>query len=368
VPLAPAASPAGLHGLPTDVFGLPAGALDLPAGLLVSLAQRYELGEPLSCEPVAQGLLNRGYRLVTTHGPYFLKHHLDGRAHTIAQQHRAIARLAARGLPVAPPLPDARGRTVAEAGGHCYALHPWIDGHHRHGSELSLPSSAQLGTLLGRVHAHLQEVMAPFESPEPTLTPAPAEVSADPAQTHALIDDLLASLAAQSRPDSFDALAEHRLLERRGLLRRYAGHRPAPGAAPPSGWVHGDFHPLNLLYASGEPAAIIDWDRLDVRPLAEEAVRGAVLFFLRPDGSLELARVAAYARAYRDASGATRRELAAATYRVWWERLNDFWMLRWRYLLRDRRADPLFPAASALVPWWTNRYGAVLDAFRGVGP
>ncbi|MER7110332.1 MFS transporter, partial [Streptomyces sp. NPDC000229] len=32
--------------------------------------------------------------------------------------------------------------------------------------------------------------------------------------------------------------------------------------------MHGDFHPLNLLYRGAEPAAIIDWDRLGVQPRA----------------------------------------------------------------------------------------------------
>ncbi|MDX6347587.1 MAG: hypothetical protein QOF84_2377, partial [Streptomyces sp.] len=32
---------------------------------------------------------------------------------------------------------------------------------------------------------------------------------------------------------------------------------------------------------------------------------------------------------------------------------------------RDRRADPLFPAASALAVWWTGAYDAVRDAFTG---
>ena len=58
-------------------------------------------------------------------------------------------------------------------------------------------------------------------------------------------------------------------------------------------------------------------------------------------------------------------ELAAAVHRVWWERLNDFWMLRWRYERGDTRADPQFPAASALVVWWTREYDAVREAFVG---
>lgn len=42
---------------------------------LGSLLRHYAgAGAPLSCEPVAEGLLNHGYFLATTRGRYFLKH------------------------------------------------------------------------------------------------------------------------------------------------------------------------------------------------------------------------------------------------------------------------------------------------------
>ncbi|GAA2237937.1 phosphotransferase [Streptomyces amakusaensis] len=354
-----------------------------PVGALLS---RYENpGEPLSCERVTEGLLNRGYRLATTRGAYFLKHHLDGDHHAIARQHRATLRLQALGVPVAPPLADAHGETVAVIGGRCYALHPWIDGRHRDGAQLSTSQSRRLGSLLGLVHTALERVMRhpadhPGGGPADRPGGGPADrpgagtadtgrlsghslqyESADPEETFELIDELL-SLARSSGPrDPFDTLAEHRLQERRALLERHAGRRPPPASA--GGWVHGDFHPLNLLYRGGEPAAIVDWDRLGVQPRAEEAVRAAVIFFVQPAGELELTKVRAYARAYRRAVGADRAELAAAVHRVWWERLNDFWILRWRYQLHDRRADPQFAAVSALAVWWTREYEAVREAF-----
>ncbi|WP_433571893.1 phosphotransferase [Streptomyces sp. CA-251247] len=320
------------------------------------LLRRYEdPGEPLSCEPVTLGLLNRGYRLSTTRGAYFLKHHLDGDHEAIARQHRATKRLQALGVPVAPPVEDTEGGTVAVIGGCCYALHPWVDGRHRDGAHLTTAQSRRLGSLLGLVHTCLDQVM------EVDHTERGEYESADPEETFTLIDELL-SLARAARPhDAFDALAEHRLVERRALLERHAAHRPPPGSA--GGWVHGDFHPLNLLYRGAEPAAIVDWDRLGVQPRAEEAVRAAAIFFVQPAGELELPKVRAYARAYRRAAGADAAELAAAVHRVWWERLNDFWILRWRYQLNDRRADPQFPAVSALAVWWTSEYEAVRDAF-----
>ncbi|MEU9166862.1 phosphotransferase [Streptomyces sp. NPDC048420] len=348
---------------------------------LGALLRQYGAGSALACDPVDQGLLNRGYRLRTTRGHYFLKHHFDPETaapEAIARQHRATRRLADLGVPVAPPLPGQDGRTVAVVGGHAYALHPWIDGRHHHGTQLSTDQCERLGALLGVVHASLERVMpveagavpkggvradAGVRRDEGAPGAGPAETGTDPAVTFALIDDLLARVRRHRPADSFDELARHRLLERRALLEQHAGRRPPHSG--PVGWVHGDFHPFNLLYRGDAPAAIVDWDRLGVKPRAEEAVRAAAIFFVRPAGTLDLPRARAYARAYRRTAGATPSELAAAVHRVWWERLNDFWMLRWHYERGDTRADPQFPAASALVVWWTREYDAVCDAFVG---
>jgi Ser/Thr protein kinase RdoA (MazF antagonist) len=337
---------------------------------LGALLRRYAAGIALTCEPVDQGLLNRGYRLSTTQGDYFLKHHFDPEtAHpsVIIRQHRATRRLADLGVPVAPPLPTRDGRTVAVVGGHAYALHPWIDGRHRHGGQLTPGQCTRLGSLLGVVHAGLEQVMpASAKDPGPPAEDRAVNAdgtggSADPADTFALIDDLLERIRRRRPRNVFDELARHRLHERRTLLERHAGRRPPPGGSV--GWVHGDFHPYNVLYKDGIPAAIVDWDRLGRRPRAEEAVRAAAIFFVHPAGALDLPKVRAYARAYRHAAGATASELAAAVHRVWWERLNDFWMLRWHYERGDTRADTQFPAASALVVWWTREYETVCGAF-----
>ncbi|MFE9092801.1 phosphotransferase [Streptomyces sp. NPDC007264] len=326
-----------------------------------ALLRQYTAGSPLACDPVEQELLNRGYRLRTTRGRYFLKHHFDPETAApaaIARQHRATRRLADLGVPVAPPLARRDGRTVAVVGGHAYALYPWVEGRHRHGGQLTTEQCGRLGALLGVVHAGLERVM-PYSRTR--SAPGARSESADPTDTFALIDALLRRVRRHRPADAFDELARHRLLERRALLRRHAHRRPPRGG--PVGWVHGDFHPFNLLYRGDAPAAIVDWDRLGVQPRAEEAVRAAAIFFVRPAGALDLAKVRSYARAYRRAAGATSGELAAAVHRVWWERLNDFWMLRWRYERGDTRTDSQFPAASALAVWWTREYDAVCEAF-----
>lgn len=338
--------------------------------LLDALLRRYGAGAPLSCQPVAEGLLNRGYRLCTTSGEFFLKHYLDADEASIAHQHQATVRLDELGVPVAPPLADERGRTVAVFEERRFGLYPWVHGRHRNGTELSADQAARLGALLGLVHTSLAEVQDTGTSdPEPPVPGRPRTsryAAADPDDTDALIGELLELVRRQSPRDAFDDLAERRLLERRALLDRLAHRRPRDGSQPEVGWVHGDFHPLNLLYRGSEPVAILDWDRLAEQPRAEEAVRAAAIFFLESEpseGQLDLAKVRRYARAYRQAAGVSPQELGAAVHRVWWERLNDFWTLRWRYQHLDRRADPLFPSTAALVVWWTREYEAVLEAF-----
>ncbi|GAA1966650.1 phosphotransferase [Kitasatospora viridis] len=345
-----------------DAAAPPVGTLSppVPDWAIARVLARYRTGPVLDVEPVAEGLLNRCWRITTGTGRYFLKCYVDqstAAPAAIAAQHRATVRLAARGLPVPPPLADRAGRTVNQLLGRRFALYAWVPGRHRAGAELTGEECAELGALLARLHGALAEECAPVVQPV-------ALPSADPRATAALIAELRGLAAGHRRYCAFDRLAERRLAERLDLLVTHRHRRPAPTAIGRSGWVHGDFHGLNLLHLGGRVSAVLDWDRLRVRPVAEEVVRAATLVFNHPvTGELDLARVRRYARGYRSAAGAPAEELALAVHRVWWERLNDFWMLRWRYQRDDPRADPLFPAAAAQTVWWCQEYEQVLDAF-----
>ncbi|MEY9843320.1 phosphotransferase enzyme family protein [Streptacidiphilus sp. MAP5-3] len=338
----------------------------------MGVVARFGVGRPVAVERTRHGLLNRVW-LVTieqqdgsrSRATWVLKQYLDDGGHAssgaLAAQHRTIAALAAAGLPTVPPVTAADGRTLVLLRGRRYALFPFVEGAPPPtGRALPLAAGADLGTLLGRIHTELRRIQPPVLDPGPWP-------SADPLDTRRTIADLLSAARSRARrdpADPFDALAERRLLERRVLLAAHAHRRPGPRSAPPAGWVHGDFHPLNLLRRDGRVAAVLDWDRLGIKPVAEEAVRAATQFFSdEASGAMDLTRITAYARAYREASGATPEHLTAAVHRVWWERLNDFWMLRWRYARRDDRASVLFPAAAAQIVWWTDRYPLVAEAY-----
>ncbi|MDH6120047.1 Ser/Thr protein kinase RdoA (MazF antagonist) [Kitasatospora sp. GAS204A] len=345
-----------------DAAAPPVGTLSppVPRQVIARVLRDFRVGRLLAAEPVAEGLLNRGYRVTTDSGRYFLKCYVEPATATsaaITAQHRASGALAELGLPVPPPLAARDGRTVTDHQDRHFALYPWVAGRHRTGAELTPTACGALGTLLAELHGALARVCAPVTQPV-------ALPSADP-DAGLELAARLAELAARRRPyHAFDRLAEYRLAERADLLGAHRHRRPAPTAIAPSGWVHGDFHGLNLLHRGERVVAVLDWDRLRVRPRAEETVRAATLIFNDPaTGELDLARVRHYARGYRATAGAGAEELALAVHRVWWERLNDFWMLQWRYQRADPRADPLFPAAAAQTVWWCQEYEQVLDAF-----
>ncbi|MCE7079777.1 phosphotransferase [Streptomyces sp. ST2-7A] len=348
---------------------------------LRSILRRFDIGDPHTCTRLTRGLLNRGYHLVTTRGRFFLKHHLGGDDQSVLPvetAHRVVTALDGADLPVCPPLTDRDGKTVVLLGDRSYAVHPWVPGHHLEGAALTLHEAHRLGDLLGRLHLALDRLLPRPIGPLPGL----GLEAADPERTRRTAERLIARTRQARHRTDFDLLAERRLRERLVLLDHHAGDRPDRSVIPPTGWVHGDFHPLNVLYSpeprvprglpptgrGGPPGrealAVIDWDRLGTGPRAEEVVRAAAIFFLLPDGTLDLPRVRAYARGYRAAADVDADELAAGAHRVWWERLNDFWILRWHYEREDPRVDPQLPATSALVPWWSRNAAAVRDAFR----
>lgn len=144
------------------------------------MLRSYRTAPIVAVAPVAEGLLNRGYRVATQTGDYFLKCYVDqataGRA-AIAAQHAATAALRTLGLPAVAPLAARDGRTVTAHGGRLFGLYPWVEGEHRHGAELEPQGCAALGALLGHVHGALAEVCAPVRQPSGVLSADPEETA-----------------------------------------------------------------------------------------------------------------------------------------------------------------------------------------------
>lgn len=145
------------------------------------------------------------------------------------------------------------------------------------------------------------------------------------AKAKAKIDHYLGLVHDRGELDEFDHVVRQRLTERQELLERLAYLRPDDTRpVAPMGWVHGDFHDLNLVWSAARPGrvtAVLDWDRLRLGPLAD------------------------------------------AVHRLWWERVCDFWQLTWHYGKVDASCDHLFISASALLAWWSEHRDSVSSAF-----
>lgn len=306
------------------------GSIDMRVPAVIgSVCERFGLGVAVRVRPLAEGLMNRNWRVDTTGGTYAVKEVLDVAAGQVAFQHAAVAALADAGLPVAVPLATPQGDTLAAVNGGYVSVTPWVEGEHVPGRRWSHRRCRQVGALLGRIHRGLGvAVPAGVGRVRPKVPEAAAAKAA--------IDGYLGLIAERSVVDDFDTFARARLVERRELLENLAHLRPDDTAKLSGGYVHGDFQELNLLFdPDGEVAAVLDWDRIGVRAYGYELARSATLIFGGADttidadtcGVLDVERVAAFVAGYRSVVEIGDDQIVAAVRRLWWERVCDLWQI-----------------------------------------
>jgi Ser/Thr protein kinase RdoA (MazF antagonist) len=325
---------------------------------LDAVVDGFGLGKVTSVRVVAEGLMNRNWAVWTSGGERVLvKQVLDVGREEAVRQHAATRALAALGVPAAAPLALPEGATLLDLDAGLYAVYEWVEGSHVPGTRMTAGQAAELGGVLAALHRGLALVMGP-------AAPAVRMKVADPGQAEAAISAYAAVIDGKEARDAFDEYAAARLRERRALLEAVRGDMPDPDVPwAPTGWVHGDFHDLNVLWDGGRVAAVLDFDRLAVKPYAYEMVRSATLTFGYGDErGLALDLAAAFASGYRAVLPLTSDHVAFAASRLWWERVCDFWQLKRHYSAGDDSCDHLFRSASALLRWWTANRDLVTDS------
>ncbi|MEU6527550.1 phosphotransferase [Streptomyces sp. NPDC046924] len=341
--------------------GTVADRTDIPGSVLAELVSAFGLEEVRERRYLTDGLMNANWRVDTPVGAFALKRVTDVSRDRVTRNLGVLAVLAGDGLPVSAPVAVSGGSPVAEVGGAVWCLFPWAAGAHIRGIDLSMSQAESLGAHLGRLHVSLGRACG-----RGLLPAVPDAVTAEvvsPEQAVKKSHRLSAAVADKGAGSAFDAAAFATLDHRRALIAKHAGRRPqhtTPEGA--HGWTHGDVQYRNLLWEGEELAAFLDWDRVGVRPYAEEVARTAQVQF-GVDGVFDLARVSAFVSGYRSVVPLEGTALVEGVRRLWWKRMTDFWQLEFHYDRGDFSCDELFIADEALLHWWTDRLDQVEDAF-----
>ncbi|QJS10898.1 phosphotransferase [Streptomyces argyrophyllae] len=334
---------------------------DIAESVLGELIDAFGLGEVRERRYLADGLMNANWRLDTPVGQFALKRVTDVSLERLQRNLGVLAALGADGVPVSAPVPTISGSPVAQADGGAWCLFPWVVGSHVRGVDLTFSQVSALGAHLGCLHVSLGRACG-----RGLLSGVPETITADvtsPERAVEKAERLAAAVRDKGTGSDFDRAAAVALEHRRALVSKYADHRPR-SATPEGdhGWTHGDVQYRNLLWEGGELAAILDWDRIAVRPYAEEVVRTAQVQF-GVGGVFDLARVSAFVEGYRSVVPLEPSALVDGARRLWWKRMTDFWQLEFHYDRGDFSFDELFTADEALLQWWTDRLDQVEGAF-----
>jgi len=327
--------------------------------LVPDIVRAFGLGNLGSVSYLATGLMNRNWKIATQAGAFALKQIIDVPVPTARRNLRVLSALHEAGVPSCPPVLTPGGDPVVEVDERGYCVLPWLDGSHPEGPDLTLAQAHQLGTVVGRIHDVLNHLDPALGLATALTRPTSRVVQPD----DAIAEARRYQVAAKEAGGPFDQAVVDLLDQRIALIENYAGQRPATDQPHgPYGWTHGDLQYRNVIWRDGHIGAVIDWDRIRVRPFAEEIARTATIQFGTPDG-LDLERVSAFVAGYRTTVPIDDAALADGVHRLWWKRMSDFWHLDFHYDRGDHGCDDLFGSGESLLHWWTLHPTEVHNAF-----
>lgn len=207
---------------------------EVPEHDLARFIAGYDIGQPLACKGIAEGVENSNFLLRTDTGPFIL---------TLYEKRVSrddlpfflglMEHCAERGIPCPLPVRDRRGQALGELCGRPAALVTFLNGISRKSPDAE--QCAQAGRALAQLHLAAQDF--------PLSRPNALSVEGWRAlvqQAGARADDVLPGLAAEIATE----------------LAALEQHWPAE---LPSGVIHADLFPDNVLFLPNEPPGIIDF-------------------------------------------------------------------------------------------------------------
>ncbi len=244
-------------------------------------------------------------KIKSRRGEYLLKRRAAGQddPYRVAFAHDVQLHLANNGYPV-PGLIGTRddNNSMLQFNGRTYEMFNYINGVRYHRSQRA---ATEVGRMLGHLHRLMWEFQPSYDAPEGGYHAA-VELDAKMA--------LLGPAVARVEPRGDTNELEHTIDFLRVAYYDAARRVNECGYAEmPKTFVHGDWHPGNLLFRDGEVVAVLDFDSSRIEPRISDIANGALQFSMavtdddHPDQwpeSLDAGLIRFLVRGYDEVSGA----------------------------------------------------------------
>lgn len=216
---------------------------------LTKLCRRYGLGELVEFQSIAAGTINSNYRVVADSGTYFLRVNEGKVESEVRFETGVLEHLVAKKVPTLLPLKAERGERFTAYQERFISVFPWRVGYHCSAKNISHKECKAIGTVLAQLHS------AGADMPCATRGRYPTEA----------IYKVYESYAASTDPNLAESIAvlakEFSWLQARKETREQL----------PSGLIHADLFPDNVLLDQSGIAALLDF---------EQACHGAYVYDL----------------------------------------------------------------------------------------
>ncbi|QOJ15651.1 MAG: phosphotransferase [Planctomycetia bacterium] len=254
----------------------------LPPDEIAAILGAFGVSATQSVRELARGSRHSPKLLIESSlGRLVLKRRAAGRdkPERVRQSHRLIARLRDFNLPAPRVLLTTGGASFVERDGRIHELIEFLPGEAYDGS---LSRTTAAGEMLARLHAALADL--------------PADPGASRASYHdlrAVRNGLNAIPTVTSGHDSVVGREAELLAATQWMHEQYdaaADEVNAAGFAEwNAAWIHGDWHPGNLLFSGGDVCGILDLDSARIAPAVIDLANGMLQFSILRGGGDPLA-------------------------------------------------------------------------------
>ena len=270
----------------------------LPEEIVRAVLEHYDLGSLVEITPEPGGTANANVRVTTSQGEFYLRRRARHYATPaiIAHDQAYRTHLAAHGLPVAPPEAAREGQTTVQIGEEAFEITLEQTGDPPALEDLG--NLAAMGEFLGRVHIAADGFQPPTDKGWGRYD--------SPAAAQALTEHLRTLHPTGEQAAALETL--HRCSA--ALCESFpdAGYEQLPQQV-----IHGDYHPANLKCVGSEVTGLFDFDMASRQPrmldvadgllfgglVRAEAFDGGTMAALTRGGTLDPARMQAFARGYQ---------------------------------------------------------------------